>query len=342
MTVGTLALPAATISAQLSRVMPTNGASISLVRWISGSVFDRVQRASGRAARAVEGLSDEALSYRLDKLASDPAIMDGMVACVEIASYRPIQWWARFLQWRRSGPTQPDSWKSLPEPAALAMAEGMMYARHVAEVVGRLRAVDGGATRENTLSAEDLQRKVYDPDMPPTIGQLVLASLRVGPALLALMALPKQAHSTTAVLLAHAFRDGQRAALVLLAALPGTQVSETILPLGERIDPAKLMADMRSRWEEIENLPIEGDPGEQQGLFLSQRPLAPGDVVRAYAGGKENRPCVVLRVDDSGGVVVAIAGQGTQFQPGDPCPNPAWEAEMGLDKTTLKKHVGFR
>jgi hypothetical protein len=98
--------------------------------------------------------------------------------------------------------------------------------------------------------------------------------------------------------------------------------------------------------------------------------LKPGDVVRAYAGTKSNRPCVVIRQDkDSHDVWVAIAGQGQQHQVGDPCSNPAFHAQMGLDKVTyfekeickirvsysdkcgecppafflaLKKHVGIR
>lgn len=61
------------------------------------------------------------------------------------------------------------------------------------------------------------------------------------------------------------------------------------------------------------------------------------DVVLAYAGTKEGRPCVVLRWHPVDGVLVAVAGTGSEH-PGKrhvtvAYGSEAWKA-MGLTKTT--------
>jgi len=63
-------------------------------------------------------------------------------------------------------------------------------------------------------------------------------------------------------------------------------------------------------------------------------PLQPGDVVRAYAGTKDNRPCIVIKARD-GDVWLASAGQGLRHATRDLEVDPSILDEMGLDKPTF-------
>lgn len=255
-----LVLPAATNTTEILNVAPLNRLTLGAVRLLSNALyfssnFTRILHACTYAASDLEGLTRDEFIYRLDNLATDPAIVDGVLACSEFTTTTPFKILAvvNIFVNRKRPPTAARAWQKLPPIAACAMAEGATYTEQIQETLRKLPRTPKrvGYTSD---SVRRIQQMVYDPMLPVVVGELSMAAVRVGPSLFALggMVIAGKSNSSTVIELAHAFRDGQRAALQLLASTPGADVPETILPKSERIDFEKLVKETEAYWAEVD------------------------------------------------------------------------------------------